>query len=95
MAKTATKKQFLAVLAKHPGTTYEICWTGEIIVDAPPRQIFVSTGSHAIVAPAYCNIIRCPQTRVPRGEQYAMLIEDMIEGFEPCTDPDCDCREED
>lgn len=96
MPQTASKKQFLAVLAKYPGATYEIDRRGDITVDAPPGQVFVGTDTHAVVAAAYCNVIRCPSTRVPRGEQYAMLIEDMEDGFTPCPDPDCEyCYGED
>lgn len=64
---------------------WEFDGAGHLVVDAPPRHIFRGIGTHAIVASA---------DETTRQEQYAQAIDDMRGGFEPCPDPDCDCKEE-
>lgn len=87
MPNRATKRQFDAELARHPGATLDTSEVldFEFIVDAPRGSVWRSCGIHCM-----CEPHKNESGQSWKPEAYAALIERMRDGLEPCIDPDCD-----
>lgn len=77
----ATRKQFLAELARHKGATLdETCADYDFNVDAPDGFVWVSTG---------CAVITVPHNNTAgqswKSDAYAELIETMQPGLKKVT----------
>ena len=55
----------------------------EIVLTAPPRQVFAGTGLHE-------NVIASQVAGAPMASLYAAVLDDMVLGVEPCVADDCE-----
>lgn len=81
----ATKRQFEAELARHPGAALDVVNSQfALVVDAPQGKVWKSCGIHCMVE-EFDNGF---ESFKPKA--YAEMIDRMKDGTEDCQEPDCD-----
>jgi len=80
----ATKQQVMQMAAKH-GIVVVDDGT-KIAVDLPHGYVLVASGLH--FRDLYYN---SPPGAWKKPDAWESILEDIRDGIEPCTDPDCDC----